>query len=703
MKKYVAIVISLIIFIGYAMSKARTPNDNENGKVYKFLSTIDDEPATIPNAYEFSELPLVYGGRLKPYDTLARNALRVISDSENIYEKTTLDKLSGIKHFFYDLFGWDPVIKVPPAVWLLDTISGNERKNDYRCFRVYNLELIEKLGLPDRSKERYKYTPAEIYAETEIEHNHGDGHSHKVTRRQFVMEEARSASEVDVKKRNVYQTSVLSLATKINLYDHLTISHLTQEVPDNMVVLSYNQLSQFIGSNSPRPIPTEKGEWESVIFMNVRKFGGEDSTAIWNGMRDMLISWQKDDYAAFNDALAGFKKISQENIAQTKQFLDDKENAINDRETNIGKELAGLSGKELQETRESVLTWVYNSKSYLKSQRDLWGVALGKMSFERFFNHMSPFYVSMAFYVMLFIISCFGLLFWREHFWKAAFSGFVITFLVHTFAVWCRWYISGYPPVTNLYSSAIFIGWGVALVGIVLELMYKRFFGIIVSAIAGYICLFISVNLSGDGDTMGTMVAVLDTKFWLATHVITITLGYTATFLAGGIGLVWIVAKLFKGVTKQFDKELNRAMYGVICYGMFLSFVGTVLGGLWADDSWGRFWGWDPKENGALMIVLWNAVILHAKWAHSIKTRGLAALCLFGNVVTAWSWFGTNLLSVGLHSYGFTSSGAFWLGLFALIHLLLVILCSIPLNCWNTFKEEESKKEAPVTALPENA
>jgi ABC-type transport system involved in cytochrome c biogenesis permease subunit len=351
--------------------------------------------------------------------------------------------------------------------------------------------------------------------------------------------------------------------------------------------------------------------------------------------------------------------------------------------------LAGLSGKELYEKRESILTWAFNSRSYLESQNDLWGVALGKMSFERFFNSMNPFYLSMVFYVMLFVIGCFGLLFWRQHFWKVSIIGFTITLMVHSFAVWCRYHISGYPPVTNLYSSAIFIGLGVGLVGFVLELMYKRFFGVLVSAIAGFICLFISVNLSGDGDTMGTMVAVLDTKFWLATHVITVTLGYTATFLAGGIGLVWVVAKLFKRASKEFEKELHRAMYGVICYGMFLSFVGTVLGGLWADDSWGRFWGWDPKENGALMIVLWNAVILHATWSRMIKTKGLAALSLFGNIVTAWSWFGVNMLSVGLHSYGFTSSGQFWLSIFVLVHLLLIILCALPLKLWDNLAEEK--------------
>ena len=102
-------------------------------------------------------------------------------------------------------------------------------------------------------------------------------------------------------------------------------------------------------------------------------------------------------------------------------------------------------------------------------------------------------------------------------------------------------------------------------------------------------------------------------------------------------------------------KVLARMIYGVVCFwAIFFSFWGTVLGGLWADDSWGRFWGWDPKENGALIIVIWNALLLHARWGGLVKDRGLAMLAVGGNIAVAWSMFGVNELGVGLHSYGFT-------------------------------------------------
>jgi len=127
-------------------------------------------------------------------------------------------------------------------------------------------------------------------------------------------------------------------------------------------------------------------------------------------------------------------------------------------------------------------------------------------------------------------------------------------------------------------------------------------------------------------------------------------------------------------------------IYAVVCFALLFSFVGTVLGGIWADQSWGRFWGWDPKENGAILIVLMNAIILHARWGHMIKERGLAVLAVGGNIVTAWSWFGTNLLGVGLHSYGFMDGAMRWLAIFAVSQMLIMAAALIlPTNYWWSF------------------
>src|SRR6185436_3236347 len=96
-------------------------------------------------------------------------------------------------------------------------------------------------------------------------------------------------------------------------------------------------------------------------------------------------------------------------------------------------------------------------------------------------------------------------------------------------------------------------------------------------------------------------------------------------------------------------------VYGVTCFGLLFAFVVTVLGGIWANYSWGRFWGWDPKENGAALICLCMLASLHARMGGYIREMGVHLAAIFTGCVVAFSWWGVNLLGVGLHSYGFTS------------------------------------------------
>ena len=282
---------------------------------------------------------------------------------------------------------------------------------------------------------------------------------------------------------------------------------------------------------------------------------------------------------------------------------------------------------------------------------------------------------------------------WGKTLNRAAFLLIAMTLVVHTGAIIARIYISGYPPITNLYGTAIFIGWGCVLTGLLIEGLFKLGVGNFVASVAGFTTLLIAHFLAGDGDTLEMMQAVLDTKFWLSTHVIVINLGYMATLFAGLIAVVYIVrGVLTKSVDKDTEKSLGRTIYGVLCFGLLTSFVGTVLGGLWADDSWGRFWGWDPKENGALIIVLWNALILHARIGGMVKIRGMAILAVFGNICTAWSWWGVNQLGVGLHSYGFVDSVAFWLIIFVATQLVVMALGMIPKKSWRSVAGGSSSK-----------
>jgi ABC-type transport system involved in cytochrome c biogenesis permease subunit len=288
------------------------------------------------------------------------------------------------------------------------------------------------------------------------------------------------------------------------------------------------------------------------------------------------------------------------------------------------------------------------------------------------------------------------------------------------------------------------------VLGVVLERIYRLGFGCLVASFAGFITLLIAHNLALGGDTMEMMRAVLDTNFWLATHVVTVTLGYASTFVAGLLAIVYLLLGLFtpllryrlqkqgsaalvagsaaagallggvvgagagaavaKFATKEpggleIGKALGKMVYAIVCFATLFSFIGTVLGGIWADQSWGRFWGWDPKENGALLIVLWNALILHAKWGGLVRERGLANLAIFGNIVTSFSWFGVNMLGIGLHSYGFMDAAFKWLVAFIASQVVLIALGLIPLEHWRSFRQA-SKPTTPgpgAGTLPEPA
>ncbi len=337
--------------------------------------------------------------------------------------------------------------------------------------------------------------------------------------------------------------------------------------------------------------------------------------------------------------------------------------------------LAAWSVGDVAKFNESVSGY----QSYL-ADTPLPHVDASVVSFEAFFNFFGPFMKAIYLYLPVLLMSFFSWIVWPKTLRRTAFWLMALAFITHTVALLMRMYISGRPPVTNLYSSAIFIGWAVVGASFVVERLLKNGVGTILGSSVGMATLMIAHYLAIDeGDTLGVMQAVLDTTFWLATHVVCITLGYAATFLAGALGVAYCFISNFGSKKSRSDlPQLGKMIYGVLCFAVFFSLVGTVLGGLWADDSWGRFWGWDPKENGAMLIVMWNAVILHARWDKLVRDYGTAILAMFGNIVTAWSWFGVNELSAGLHNYGFTEGRLLALLAFVGLQGLIILGAMIP-------------------------
>lgn len=312
-----------------------------------------------------------------------------------------------------------------------------------------------------------------------------------------------------------------------------------------------------------------------------------------------------------------------------------------------------------------------------------------RIPWEMFYNRADVFYYALQAFVLAFILQCITWLkdaqapstrWLHAGTWLLMGLGLVmvVSGMVMRAVIMGRWVTA---VVTNLYETILFISAVMTIVGLAAEALTRRKLALPITAALAAVGMFISMKYEAKeaSDTLSPLEAVLNTNYWLSIHVTTINMGYAAGMLGAGFGGVYLIARLFDPRRKDADffRTLARCTYGIVCFGLLFSLVGTVLGGLWANDSWGRFWGWDPKENGALMIVLSFLIILHARMGGYIQEFGLHMLTLLSGVVVAFSWWHVNLLGVGLHSYGFTSGikqvvFGFY-GLVALVFLLGVV------------------------------
>jgi ABC-type transport system involved in cytochrome c biogenesis permease subunit len=274
-------------------------------------------------------------------------------------------------------------------------------------------------------------------------------------------------------------------------------------------------------------------------------------------------------------------------------------------------------------------------------------------------------------------------------------SAFVGTLLV-LLAITLRCVIRGRPPVSTLYETVLFVTATGALGALVVAWLARQRVALGAGVVLGVSGLFVANGYEAldARDTMPSLVAVLDTNFWLATHVTAITIGYAAGLYAALLGSLYALGKFvgYRRGDAEHYRGIASMVYGVLCFGVIFTTVGTLLGGIWANESWGRFWGWDPKENGALLIVISQLAILHARKGGYLRESGLCLAAAFGGSVVAFSWWGVNLLGVGLHSYGFTSGiqRALW-SYYAL--QCGVVLCGL-FACW---RERDSRSQLALT------
>ena len=282
------------------------------------------------------------------------------------------------------------------------------------------------------------------------------------------------------------------------------------------------------------------------------------------------------------------------------------------------------------------------------------------LSLEIAYYRFAPLMKSMLLYIAGFIATLFCVAGVRAIFLRrVAIIATSFGVLLHVLSIATRIAILDRPPVATLYESLLFVSAVAVLFGLFLEYRLRNYVGLLVATLAGSLLLIASETFGG-GDTMSMLMAVLNTNFWLATHVICITTGYGFSLVAGMLAHGYLIAQC----RRRTAETLFRSALGTALIALLFTSIGTILGGIWADQSWGRFWGWDPKENGALMICLWLIWLLHSRISGQMRKRGFAVGLALLNVVVACSWIGVNLLSTGLHSYGFTDKAAFGLAAF---------------------------------------
>ncbi len=297
------------------------------------------------------------------------------------------------------------------------------------------------------------------------------------------------------------------------------------------------------------------------------------------------------------------------------------------------------------------------------------------------FNDLNALHRATWLYGWAFFVSLFALMGRSRWPYSISLLLLALAFVLHSTGMIMRMVIMGRPPMTNLYATFIFVSWVCVILGLFVELFQRNRMGVLTGSLSGVLLLMFSRRFEMEGDTMGAVVAVLDSNFWLSTHVTTITAGYAGCLLAGVIGHVWLLQAAINPMRTERLRSIYYAMMAMLGFGLTFSFLGTMLGGVWADQSWGRFWGWDPKENGALLIVLWTAVLYHARLGRMIGDVAMAAGTIVGAIIVMMAWLGVNLLGVGLHSYGFTSGLATNLFAYTAFELLFIAILA-PLAKW---------------------
>ena len=287
----------------------------------------------------------------------------------------------------------------------------------------------------------------------------------------------------------------------------------------------------------------------------------------------------------------------------------------------------------------------------------------GAMQQEVFFNHFHPFAKAWQLYGLAFVAMLLTLWIAPLELYWGSIGLFVAGVMVQSYGFWLRMQIAGRPPVTNMYESVVWVGFGISAIALAFELIYRAKYYLLAAAPLSVMCLILADSLPAVLDPgISPLVPVLRDNFWLSIHVPTIALSYASFALALGIGHVALGSYLFSPQAKSRIQLLSQLNYSVLQVGVLLLTAGIILGGIWAHFSWGRFWGWDPKETWALIALLCYLVPLHGRLVGWIGNFGISVASVLAFNAVLMAWYGVNfVLGTGLHSYGFGTGGSEWM------------------------------------------
>ena len=615
------------------------PSDGSPGDGSSVAESWRTTPWPVEMVERFRRVPVQSDGRIKPFHTVVGYLLLRLHGTRSL--RVPNESRYG------DLAG----VKLGPTEWALDALLFPAQADRYPAFLVQTSEVLDAIGVAhDDKKKRDRYSFDELRAGFD---------------RLFEL-----ASEYDAiaeKQRTGLQEQVVALARNVRDYDRLVrsfdaarIVFRTDDLGPELRGLAaqgagavrYSQLlaqwavlrnrrSELAAMPTPGAEQLRERKALDRIVGRAENLSRAEALLRWIPPMDVA---EKEWCSApelihvFSAPRTGDARAVLGLVARHEAML-----------TSLGAEdgFESLS-RHVQRLSEDLDTW-------LRVRREGAHLAM-----EVAYRQASYFYRALLLFVAAFVAVAISWFRPRSRWfalppWGLSVGGVAV--LVYGIVIRCI--VRQRPPISTLYDTILFVAGTAVVASLVLEAWHRRRVFLSMAALLGALGMFLAMRfeLSEGRDTMPTLVAVLDTNFWLATHVTVINMGYAGALLAGFLAHVFLIGQALgmRRSDASFFRDIGRATYGTVCFAALFTTVGTILGGIWANDSWGRFWGWDPKENGALMIVLWCLAILHARLGNMVRDHGIAMMCVAGNIVVVFSWFHTNLLGVGLHSYGFAS------------------------------------------------